>query len=102
MPRKERLTVTVDASLVVAGNQAVAAGRAESLSAWVNLALAGASMAFTVADNHSKGRTWSYGLLHGWDWELGSVVGGATSLLVRSEEEALYDEYQFVVARTRG
>ena len=38
--RKARLTVTVDADLVEAGNAAVAAGRAESLSGWVNLALA--------------------------------------------------------------
>ena len=37
---KERLTVTVDANLVVAGNRAVKAGRAESLSGWVNAALA--------------------------------------------------------------
>ncbi len=37
--RKERLTVTVDQELVAAGNQAVRAGRAASLSAWVNLAL---------------------------------------------------------------
>jgi hypothetical protein len=34
------MTVTVDADLVKAGNEAVAAGRAESLSGWVNLALA--------------------------------------------------------------
>jgi hypothetical protein len=40
MARKERLTVTVDAHLIEAGNQAVAAGRAESLSGWVNQALA--------------------------------------------------------------
>jgi hypothetical protein len=38
--RKERLTVTVDRALVEAGSEAVAAGRAESLSGWVNLALA--------------------------------------------------------------
>ena len=38
--RKERLTVTVDPALVQAGNQAVAGGYAESLSAWVSLALA--------------------------------------------------------------
>ena len=38
--RKERLTVTVDLALVQAGQDAVAAGRAESVSAWVNLALA--------------------------------------------------------------
>lgn len=38
--RKERLTVTVDRELVEAANQAVAAGQAESLSGWVNSALA--------------------------------------------------------------
>jgi hypothetical protein len=37
---KERLTVTVDPELVRAGTQAVADGQVESLSAWVNLALA--------------------------------------------------------------
>jgi hypothetical protein len=37
--RKERLTVTVDRELVDAGNKAVADGRAESLSGWVNAAL---------------------------------------------------------------
>ena len=37
--RKERLTVTVDPSLVHAANEAVAAGRASSLSGWVSLAL---------------------------------------------------------------
>jgi hypothetical protein len=36
---KERLTVTVDPGLVAAANEAVRAGRAESLSGWVNLAL---------------------------------------------------------------
>ena len=38
--RKERVTVTVDRVLVDAANAAVAAGHAESLSGWVNLALA--------------------------------------------------------------
>lgn len=37
--RKERLTVTVDRALLDAGNEAVATGNAESLSAWVNRAL---------------------------------------------------------------
>lgn len=37
--RKERLTVTVDRSLIRVANDAVAAGRARSLSGWVNLAL---------------------------------------------------------------
>ena len=38
--RKGRLTVTVDPDLIRAGNEAVRSGRAESLSGWVNLALA--------------------------------------------------------------
>jgi hypothetical protein len=38
--RKERLTVTVDPELIVAGQEAVAAGLATSLSAWVSAALA--------------------------------------------------------------
>jgi Arc/MetJ-type ribon-helix-helix transcriptional regulator len=37
---KERLTVTVDPDLVHAATEAVAEGRVDSLSAWVNLALA--------------------------------------------------------------
>jgi hypothetical protein len=36
---KARLTVTVEPGLVRAGREAVAAGDAESLSAWVNVAL---------------------------------------------------------------
>jgi glycerol dehydrogenase-like iron-containing ADH family enzyme len=36
---KERLTVTVDAELIEAGHEAVKAGRADSLSGWVNAAL---------------------------------------------------------------
>jgi len=39
-PTKERLTVTLDPDLVKAGNEAVSEGRADSLSAWVNVALA--------------------------------------------------------------
>jgi hypothetical protein len=38
--RKERVTVTLDRALVEAANAAVAAGHADSLSAWVNVALA--------------------------------------------------------------
>jgi hypothetical protein len=37
--KKERLTVTVDGSLLQAANDAVRSGRASSVSAWVNLAL---------------------------------------------------------------
>jgi hypothetical protein len=39
MKRKARVTVTVDPALVRVAGRAVAAGRATSLSAWVNLAL---------------------------------------------------------------
>jgi hypothetical protein len=38
--RKGRVTVTVDRDLLEFGNEAVAAGRASSLSTWVNTALA--------------------------------------------------------------
>jgi Arc/MetJ-type ribon-helix-helix transcriptional regulator len=39
MSAKERLSASVDADLVAAAQEAVAAGRAESVSAWVNEAL---------------------------------------------------------------
>jgi Arc/MetJ-type ribon-helix-helix transcriptional regulator len=39
MSVKERLSVSVDADLVAAAQEAVAAGRAGSISAWVNEAL---------------------------------------------------------------
>jgi len=38
--RKERVTVMVDRDLLEAANQAVASGRASSLSAWVHAAMA--------------------------------------------------------------
>ena len=38
--RKERITVTVDRVLIEAANEAVASGRASSVSTWVNVALA--------------------------------------------------------------
>lgn len=39
MTAKSRLSVTVDADLIAAGQAAVAAGEAESISAWANDAL---------------------------------------------------------------
>ena len=39
MTAKSRLSVTIDADLIAAGQAAVAAGEAESISAWVNDAL---------------------------------------------------------------
>ncbi len=54
--------MTVDPALIQAGQEAVAAGRAESVSAWVNLALAEratkerrlAAMATAIADYEAK------------------------------------------------
>jgi len=40
MSKKQRRTVTVEPDLIRAGHEAVAAGLAGSLSAWVNTALA--------------------------------------------------------------
>ena len=40
MSKKGRITITLDQTLIDMANAAVAAGRAESLSAWINLALA--------------------------------------------------------------
>jgi nucleotide-binding universal stress UspA family protein len=65
MPRKQRLTVTVDADLIEAGSQAVASGRAQSLSGWVNDALADrrekeqrlAALATAVADYERRSGT---------------------------------------------
>lgn len=39
MTKRERLSATVEAELLAAGRAAVAQGRAESISAWVNDAL---------------------------------------------------------------
>lgn len=39
MKRKERLSASVDAELIAAAERAVAEGRADNLSAWVNDAL---------------------------------------------------------------
>ncbi|MBO0806042.1 MAG: hypothetical protein J2P25_23595 [Nocardiopsaceae bacterium] len=60
--RKERLTVTVDAELLAVANDAVQRGSADSLSAWVNEALAEraerdeklAAMADAVADYEAE------------------------------------------------
>src|SRR5262249_31204338 len=47
--RKDRLTITLDHAIVEAGNEAVAAGRADSLSGWINSALAA-----RVAQDHRR------------------------------------------------
>lgn len=61
-PRKVRLTVTIDPELLEAGNRAVAAGAADSLSGWANDALsdraardqAGLALAGAVADYEAE------------------------------------------------
>jgi Arc/MetJ-type ribon-helix-helix transcriptional regulator len=60
--RKARLTVTVDAELVAAANAAVARGESDSVSAYVNTALAAqsgrerrlAAMAAAIADYEAE------------------------------------------------
>jgi MFS family permease len=89
--------------------ESLAAARLESLaetskgtrvvSGWVNLAIAGFSLGLQVSDNYHHGRPWTSSLFDRWDWPWGSVLTGATSLLLKSEEEQLYEEYQAVVAR---
>lgn len=89
--------------------ESLAAARLESLaetsrdsrvvSGWINLAVAGFSLGLQVTDNYNHNRPWSTSLFDRWDWPWGSVIGGTTSLLVKSEEEQLYEEYQAVVAR---
>jgi Arc/MetJ-type ribon-helix-helix transcriptional regulator len=60
--RKARLTVTVDAELVAAANDAVAQGEADSVSSWVNKAMTAqsererrlAAMAAAIADYEAE------------------------------------------------
>jgi Arc/MetJ-type ribon-helix-helix transcriptional regulator len=60
--RKARLTVTVDAELVAAANDAVAQGEADSVSSWVNKAMTAqsererrlAGMAAAIADYEAE------------------------------------------------
>lgn len=70
------------------------------VTGWVNLGLAGASVAFQILTNRDAGRVWSDGLFDSVRWHLGATVNGATSLLIRSAEETLYDEYLFIAARS--
>jgi hypothetical protein len=73
---------------------------ARTVSGWVNLGVSGASIAFQILTNRDNGQPWSQGLFGYSGWSLGSIVGGATSLLVKSPEETLYEEYLFIAART--
>jgi len=68
-------------------------------SGWVSLGITGVSLGLRAFTNNQAGRLWSDGLFSSWGWEAGSIAGGITSLLVKSPEESLYEEYLYVVAR---
>jgi len=75
---KERVTVTLDRALVDAANAAVAAGRADSLSAWINLA---------VAEHVAKERRLAAlsDLLAGYEAEYGEIT--PSELAARERED---------------
>jgi glycerol dehydrogenase-like iron-containing ADH family enzyme len=79
-PRKRRLTVTVDPELVEAGTRAVAAGAADSLSAWVSTALA-----------EKAGRDQQLGRLRdaitAYEGEFGEITDEEISALQRADRE---------------
>lgn len=79
--RKERLTVTVNPDLVLAGNQAVAAGAAESLSAWVNEALSER----VTRDRRLAALSEA---IAGHEADHGEITLGEMSALARSDREA--------------
>ncbi len=70
------------------------------VSGWVNLSLAGGSFAVQLISNQQRGRSWGEGLFNNWGWPLGSVLGGVTSLMVKSPEETLYEEYLYIVSQS--
>ena len=79
--RKQRLTVTVDPDLVAAGNQAVAAGLAESLSAWVNAAIA--------AQARRDGALTALAAAVGdYEAEHGEITGDEVDAQLRADREA--------------
>jgi glycerol dehydrogenase-like iron-containing ADH family enzyme len=86
--RKERLTVTVDPELIDAGNKAVAAGRADSLSGWVNAALADR----TARDRRLEALT---AAIADYEAEFGEITHEEIASLQRSDRESA------VVARGR-
>lgn len=88
--RKARLTVTVDAELVAAGNAAVEQGAADSLSAWVNEALA-------VRAAHDRRLTAMSEAIAAYETEFGEITPAemgaqhradrAAAIVVRGEEQ---------------
>ena len=78
--RKERLTVTVDPDLIDAGNKAVAAGRADSLSGWVNTAM---------ADRAARDRRLDAlaGVIADYEAEFGEITPDEVAALQRADRE---------------
>lgn len=78
--RKQRLTVTVDPDLVVAGNKAVAEGRADSLSGWVNDAL---------VDRAARDRRLEAlaGAIAGYEAEFGEITAEEMAVVQRADRE---------------
>lgn len=87
--RKRRLTVTVDPELVEAGNRAVAAGSAESMSAWVSLALADRAR----RDQQLAQLRWA---VEDYEAEFGEITAEELALRQRADRE------DAVVVRGRG
>lgn len=87
--RKERLTVTVDPELIEAGNIAVASGFADSLSAWVNQAMADRA----VQDRHLIALAQA---IEDYEAEFGSITLEEIEAQQRADREAA------VVVRGKG
>ncbi len=78
--RKERLTVTVDPDLVVAGNKAVAEGRADSLSGWVN----GALLDWAARDRRLEALA---GAIADYEAEFGEITDAEMAAVQRADRE---------------
>ncbi len=87
--RKQRLTVTIDPDLVEAGNRAVSAGQAASLSGWVNEALAERA----VRDRRLQSLS---AAIADYEAEFGEITSEEVSAQRRADREAA------VVVRGRG
>jgi hypothetical protein len=87
--RKQRLTVTVDPDLIEAGNRAVSAGEADSLSGWVNAALS------EKADRDRKLQSLSAAIAD-YEAEFGNITAEEIVAQRRVDREAA------VVVRGRG
>jgi glycerol dehydrogenase-like iron-containing ADH family enzyme len=79
-PRKQRLTVTVDPELVEAGNRAVASGEADSLSAWVSMALSDKARRDRQLD-HLRGAIADY------ETEFGEITAEEIAAQLRADRE---------------